>query len=88
MAVCEIGKTSRAVSTQYCFCGDFNEHQSFGSLHTNVPHGKSLYETTDLLDLIVINDGNPTRNISPNQSLSAVDIKVSIPNFQNINEYS
>lgn len=56
------------------FCGDFNAHHSLWGCCSNNNQGNRLVDAIDGTNLVVLNDGNPTRVTSPFQLPSAVDL--------------
>ncbi|KAJ8965108.1 hypothetical protein NQ314_004332 [Rhamnusium bicolor] len=69
------------VSVNERFGGDFNAHNClWGSVSTN-KDGKELLNALDASNLIVLNNGAPTRLVSPNIAKSCVDISIASPNI-------
>lgn len=59
--------------TNSIFCGDFNAHHGMWGPIPDDRHGKILADAIDYLELVVLNDGTPTR-VNPMGNHSAVDI--------------
>lgn len=56
--------------------GDFNgQNPIWGSSKCNIT-GNSIADSLDESEIVLLNDGSPTRLITPNQNISAVDLSV------------
>lgn len=60
--------------------GDFNCHHSLWDQSTN-SYGILLADAIDEFNLCVLNDGSPTRRVSPSQNPSAVDLSICSPSL-------
>lgn len=60
--------------------GDFNCHHTLWDQSTN-SYGILLSDVIDEFNLCVLNDGSPTRRVSPSQNPSAVDLSICSPSL-------
>lgn len=59
--------------------GDFNGHHTLWGCRSDDEMGKTIVDVLDLENLIVLNDGSPTRLTRPNEAPSAVDLSIASP---------
>nr|CAH7754483.1 unnamed protein product [Callosobruchus chinensis] len=57
-------------------CGDFNCHHTTWGCQTNSSQGSKLIDAIDEEELVIMNNGSPTRLYRPNQSPAAVDLTI------------
>nr|CAI5843114.1 unnamed protein product [Callosobruchus analis] len=63
------------------FCGDFNCHHTLWGSAQDQNNGKRLVQALNSQNLIVLNEGNPTRVSKPNEKVSAVDLTLATPSL-------
>nr|CAI5835596.1 unnamed protein product [Callosobruchus analis] len=63
------------------FCGDFNCHHTLWGSAQDQNNGKRLVQALNSQNLIVLNEGNPTRVSRPNEKVSAVDLTLATPSL-------
>jgi ribonuclease HI len=64
------------LSSSYILLADFNAHSPSWGSHFTDPAGRAILEFVDDQNLVVLNDGQPTRLSLPNQNPSAVDVSL------------
>lgn len=68
-------------STDTILCGDFNCHHTLWGSTQNFNNGNRLVSALNNKNLIVVNDGNPTRVTKPGERQTAIDLTITSPNL-------
>lgn len=79
--ISELNNILSNLSPPLIVLGDFNcKHTMWGSHTCDVP-STALLSLLDDINICVLNDGSPTRRVSPFQNVSAVDLTLASPNI-------
>lgn len=90
--IAEVGDYLHIFNTLEKFCvigGDFNGHHSLWGSSSNNVAGVNLVEAIDCFpNLVVRNEGQPTRVTPPGTNISAVDVTIVSSNLLNMSDWS
>lgn len=69
-------------------CGDFNCHHSLWGSTIDNSQGNRLVEAIEETNLIILNDGRPTKIVRPNERPSAIDLTFVSPSLLSLSEWN
>ena len=82
--ISDLNSILSTISGSLVILGDFNCHHSMWGSHYCDPTSSLLLDVFDTSNICVLNDGSPTRRVSPLQHPSAVDLSLSSSNIASL----
>lgn len=79
--ITELSSIINSLPPPIVIVGDFNCHNTLWGSYRNDRPGEKLCQILDDGDLVILNDGRPTRKTSPLQNPSAVDLSICSPSL-------